>query len=165
MANQDTYTDSRLQGMTMQLVGFNVGAEEYCIDILKVQEIIRMLPITAVPSTPEHVEGVINLRGKVIPIIDFRKRFRIAGEGSAAEQNRRIVVVTVGNATIGLIVDGVSQVVKFTDEQIAPAPPVTKGCDADAVVGVGKRGDKLVIILDVGQMFSAKDLTGLQGEC
>jgi purine-binding chemotaxis protein CheW len=165
MADLATYKESLLQGTTMQLVGFNVGGEEYCIDILKVQEIIRMLPITAVPSAPDHVEGVINLRGKVIPIIDFRKRFRIAGEEAAAEQNRRIVVVTVGNATIGLIVDGVSQVVKFTDDQIAPVPPVTRGCDADAVVGVGKQGNKLVIILDVGQMFSALDLAGLQGEC
>src|SRR6185369_9264828 len=93
----------------LHMVGFAVGNEEFCVDILKVQEIIRMVAITAMPNAPDYVEGVINLRGKVIPVIDFRKRFHIFDGGEADGQSKRIVVVSIGDATIGLVVDKVSQ--------------------------------------------------------
>ena len=136
MSNLPVVAGNTLAGQTLHMVGFTVGSEEFCIDILKVQEIIRMVQITAMPNSPDYVEGVINLRGKVIPIIDFRKRFHIFDSTSVEEQNKRIVVVSIGSATIGLVVDQVSQVLKLNADQISPTPAVAKGYEADSIIGV-----------------------------
>ena len=145
----------------LHMVGFSVGNEEFCVDILKVQEIIRMVAITAMPNAPDYVEGVINLRGKVIPVIDFRKRFHIFDGTEADSQSKRIVVVSIGNATIGLVVDKVSQVLKITADQISPTPTVAKGYDADSIIGVGRIGEKLLIILDLDKLFSEGELSDM----
>ncbi|MBT1074160.1 chemotaxis protein CheW [Geobacter grbiciae] len=150
-------------GKPLHLVGFRVGNEEYCFEILTVQEIIRIVPITAVPDAPEHVEGIINLRGKIVPIIDFRRRFRITGERTVDEADRVIVVTGTGNAIVGFIVDCVSQVMKLPAEDLSPAPAGGAGCDAEAIRGVGNVGDRLVIVLDLDKMFSADELTTLTG--
>lgn len=150
-------------GKPLHLVGFRVGDEEYCFEILKVQEIIRMTPVTAVPNAPEHVEGIINLRGRIIPIIDFRRRFHITGECTVDETEKVIVVTATRNATVGFIVDGVSQVMKMSAEDLSPAPAGATGCDAEAIRGVGNMGDRLVIILDLEKMFSADEMTDLAG--
>ena len=162
MSNLPVVAGNALAGQTLHMVGFTVGSEEFCVDILKVQEIIRMVPITAMPNAPDYVEGVINLRGKVIPIIDFRKRFHIFDAASLEEQNRRIVVVSIGSATIGLVVDQVSQVLKLNADQISPTPAVAKGYDADAIIGVGRIGEKLLIILDLEKVFSDAELAGME---
>ena len=145
----------------LHMVGFSVGNEEFCVDILKVQEIIRMVAITAMPNAPDYVEGVINLRGKVIPVIDFRKRFHIFDGTEADSQSKRIVVVSINNATIGLVVDKVSQVLKMTADQISPTPTVAKGYDAEAIIGVGRIGEKLLIILDLERIFSEGELSDM----
>lgn len=150
-------------GTTLHLVGFTVGDEEFCVDILKVQEIIRMVAISAMPNAPDYIEGIINLRGRIIPIIDFRKRFHILCASTVDERAKRIVVVSLNTATIGLVVDSVSQVFKLVESQISPAPEVAKGYDAEAIVGIGQMGEKLLIILDVEQMFSGMELTGMDG--
>jgi len=150
-------------GKPLHLVGFMVGDEEYCFEILKVQEIIRMVPITAVPSAPGHLEGIINLRGRIIPIIDFRRRFNITGECTVDEAEKVIVVTATRNATIGFIVDGVSQVLKLPQEQLSPAPAGTAGGDAEAIRGVGNIGDRLVMVLDLEKMFSADEMTDMAG--
>lgn len=137
--------------------------EEYCFDILKVQEIIKMAPITAIPSAPDHVEGIINLRGRVIPIIDFRRRFNISGECTTDEADKVIVVTTTKQASVGFIVDALTQVMKLPLEDLSPAPAGTTGCDAEAIRGVGKMGERLVIVLDLEKMFSAEEINGLAG--
>ncbi|TWJ32811.1 chemotaxis protein CheW [Geobacter argillaceus] len=162
MSNLPMVSGNTLAGQTLHMVGFTVGSEEFCVDILKVQEIIRMVPITAMPNAPDYVEGVINLRGKVIPIIDFRKRFHIFDTTTVEEQNRRIVVVSIGSATIGLVVDQVSQVLKLNADQISPTPAVAKGYEADSIIGVGRIGEKLLIILDLEKVFSDAELSGME---
>ncbi len=162
MSNLPMVAGNTLAGQTLHMVGFTVGSEEFCVDILKVQEIIRMVPITAMPNAPDYVEGVINLRGKVIPIIDFRKRFHIFDTTTVEEQNRRIVVVSIGSATIGLVVDQVSQVLKLNADQISPTPAVAKGYEADSIIGVGRIGEKLLIILDLEKVFSDAELSGME---
>jgi purine-binding chemotaxis protein CheW len=147
----------------LHLVGFTVGHEEYCFEILKVREIIRMTPITTVPATPGHVEGIINLRGRIVPVIDFRKRFRITGECTVDEADKVIVVTTTRNAAVGFIVDALSQVMKLPAEDLSPAPAGGAGCDAEAIRGVGNVGDRLVIVLDLEKMFSEDELTTLTG--
>ena len=148
-------------GDALHMVGFTVGSEEFCVDILKVQEIIRMVEITVMPNAPDYVEGVINLRGKIIPIIDFRKRMNLPYAENINEQTRRIVVVSFGKVTVGLVVDKVSHVMKLSPDQISPTPDVIKGFDSECLMGVGRSGDRLLILLDLEKMFSQDEFNQL----
>ena len=145
-------------GAMLHMVGFSVGKEEFCVDILKVQEIIRMMEITKMPNAPDFVEGVINLRGKVIPIIDFGKRCNLHATGEGDENYRRIVVVTIGERTVGLVVDKVSQVIKLKEEHVSSTPGIVKGYNSEFISGVGKSGDKLLILLDLEKLFTQGEL-------
>jgi purine-binding chemotaxis protein CheW len=149
-------------GNILHMVGFSVGKEEFCVDILKVQEIIRMMEITKIPNAPDFVEGIINLRGKVIPIIDFGKRCNLYGGNEIDENHRRIVVVAIGEKTVGLVVDKVSQVIKLEEDLISSTPDVVKGCNSEFISGVGKSGDKLLILLDLEKLFGQGELERIE---
>ncbi len=140
------------------MVGFAVGNEEFCVDILKVQEIIRMMGITKIPNAPDYAEGVINLRGRVIPVIDFRKRFNLPESSNDNDEARRIVVVDIIGNTIGLIVDEVSHVIKLENDCISPTPETVKSSGGECFSGIGRMGEKLIILLDVAGMFSEGEL-------
>ena len=133
-----------------QVVSFDIGTEEYAVDILEVQEIIRMVEITPVPKAPYYVEGVINLRGKVIPIVDLRLRFGL----SAAERTKetRIVVVDVSRIILGLVVDSVSEVIRIPSSLIEP-PPNGKQGGAEFHKGVGRVDGRLLILLDLNRLL------------
>jgi len=146
---------------SVQLVGFTVDGEDFGVDILKVQEIIRMVDITKMPNAPEYVEGVINLRGKVIPVIDFRKRFHLQEDAAENHDNKRIVVVALSHVTIGIVVDKVSQVLKLPTEHISATPDTVKGTDSEAINGVGRLDDKLLILLDLEKMFSVVEFEAM----
>ena len=140
----------------IQLVSFFVGEEEFGADILMVQEIIRMQPITRVPNAPHFVEGVINLRGKVIPIVDLRKRLNV----NASEDTRkvRVIVVDVDRKITGFIVDAVSQVLRIPKKTIEPAPSiVVAGIDSEYITGVSKLDDKLLILLDFNKILTKSE--------
>ena len=139
-----------------EFLTFRLGAEEYGIDILKVQEIIRMMDITKVPRAPEFVEGVINLRGKVIPIIDLRRRFGRAPRPH--DKDTRIIVIEMSGIIVGFVVDAVSEVLRIPKSTVEPAPPVVAGVDADYISGVGKLEDRLLILLDLDKLLSSEDL-------
>ena len=142
-------------GDELQLVSFNIGSEEFGVDILKVQEINRMVEITRVPQTPHYVEGVINLRGKVIPIIDLRKRFNL--EVRAYDKNTRIVVVDIDGMVMGMIVDAVSEVLRLQSNTIESAPDIVTGVNADYIQGVAKLEDRLLIFLDLSKVVETVD--------
>ncbi|MDD2321811.1 MAG: chemotaxis protein CheW [Geobacteraceae bacterium] len=146
----------------LQMVGFSVGDEEFCIDILKVQEIMRLVDITKVPNAPEYVAGLINLRGKVIPIIDFRKRCKLYGGTELDNQHKRIVVTSVGEKTVGLIVDKVSQVLKLEKGKIDPTPDVVKGVNSEFISGVGQNDDTLLILLDLEKLILHDELETIE---
>jgi len=146
----------------LHMVGFSVGDEEFCIDILKVQEIIRMVNITNIPNAPEYVEGIINLRGRIIPILDFRKRCNLCGEAEWDKQHKRIVVAAIGERTVGLVVDNVSQVLKLDQANIASTPDVVKGFNSDFISGVCKDGDKLLILLDLEKLITEGELDDIE---
>lgn len=135
-----------------QLVIFKLGQEEYGVDILSVQEIIKMVEFTRLPNLPDFVEGVINLRGKIIPVIDLRKRFNLPPKDHTEEN--RIVVIDVNNTTIGMIVDGVSEVLRLTDSTVEPTPAIISSVDTEYLKGVGKLEDRLLILLDIEKIFS-----------
>ena len=135
----------------LQLVSFNIGTEEFGVDILKVQEINRMVEITRVPQTPDYVEGVINLRGKVIPIIDLRKRFGL--EVKEYDRNTRIVVVDINGDILGMVVDSVSEVLRIPKNTIEPPPQIVTGINTEYINGVAKLEDRLLIFLDLSKVI------------
>jgi purine-binding chemotaxis protein CheW len=138
----------------LQLVGFHVGGEEFGIDILRVQEIIRAQQLTRVPNSPEFMEGVMNLRGKIIPVIALRKRF---GLGPApSEKQNRIVVVEIHGTVLGFIVDSVSEVLRIPLDTVEP-PPRLGLVEREYVSGVGKLGDRLLILLDADRIMAGSE--------
>lgn len=134
----------------LQLVGFHVGGEEFALDILRVQEIIRLQELTRVPSSPEFMDGVMNLRGKIIPVITLRKRFGI--DQVAPDKQTRIVVVEIRGTVLGFIVDSVSEVLRIPFNTVEPAPRLGK-VDREYVSGVGKLDDRLLILLDLDRLM------------
>lgn len=157
---RDAFSDSNkntaVNGDELQLVSFNIGSEEFGVDILKVQEINRMVEITRVPQTPHYVEGVINLRGKVIPIIDLRKRFNL--EVKEYDKNTRIVVVDINGHIMGMIVDAVSEVLRLPASTIEPPPEIVTGVNAEYIKGVAKLEDRLLIFLDLTRVVDAVEM-------
>lgn len=130
-----------------QLVTFGLGTEEFGVDIMSVQEIIRITPITRVPKAPSYVEGVINLRGNVIPVISLRNRF---GMDRVEETDlSRIIVLQVQNKVFGIQVDAVTEVLRLDTEAIEPPPPVALGMDSRFILGVGKIEERLLILLNL----------------
>lgn len=143
------------QGL-VQLVSFNLAREEYGIDVLKVREIIRMPNITRVPNTPQYVDGVINLRGKVIPIISMRNRFGLTGIGNNSQT--RIMVLDVAGELMGFIVDAVSEVIRISADEIQPSPVMASGAiEQDCICGVIIRTERLLVLLDLEKMFSGEE--------
>jgi purine-binding chemotaxis protein CheW len=150
----------------LQLVTFRVAEEEYGVDILSVQEIIRHTGITKVPSAPPSVEGILNLRGKVIPIIDMRKRFGLPAK--EPDPQTRIVVFALESGVIGCLVDSVSEVLRLPASMVEPAPSAVSGVDSRFIRGVGRLGDerngRLLILLDSGQMLTTEELESLHDQ-
>ncbi len=138
-------------GEVLQLVSFQLGPEEYAIDILGVQEIIRMVEITHVPNAPHYVEGVVNLRGKVIPIINLRTRLGLCS--AEPTKDTRIVVVEVGHLILGFIVDSVEEVLRLPEEFIEPSPPTGRGGSEEFHKGVGRVEGRLLILLNLELLF------------
>ena len=138
----------------LQLVSFQLGNEIFAIDILGVQEIIRLAEITHVPNAPHYVEGVVNLRGKVIPIINLRARFGLSATEPTKET--RIVVVEVAHVILGFIVDSVEEVLRLPEECIEPMPPTGRGGVDECHRGVGRVNGRLVMLLDLELLFSIR---------
>jgi len=134
----------------LQLVTFKLDVEEFGIDILRVQEIIRIMNITKVPNSPEFVEGVINLRGRVIPVINLRKRLMLPN--LEKDNKTRVIVVELSDKTVGFIVDEVNEVLRIPKSITEPPPEMTAGIDSDYITSVGKLEDRLLILLDIEKL-------------
>jgi purine-binding chemotaxis protein CheW len=139
-----------------QIVGFRVGRETYGVPIALLHEIVRVPEITAVPDAPDYLEGIINLRGKIVSVIDLRKRF---GQRSTEPTRRnRILVVEHLGRLVGLIVDSASEVLKIPESDIESAPAMMQEGGLDCVTGLGKYQGRLIILLDIAKVLSARDL-------
>jgi purine-binding chemotaxis protein CheW len=143
---------SAVDDESRQLVSFRVGNEEFGLEIQRVQEIIRHQSLTRVPNSPDFVEGVINLRGKVIPIIALRKRFGV--DYKPQDTETRIVVLEVGDMVLGFIVDSVPQVLRVPINSIVEPPRIFEG-RREYVTGVAKLQDRLLILLDVDRVLQS----------
>ncbi|HXY29421.1 MAG TPA: chemotaxis protein CheW [Gemmatimonadaceae bacterium] len=141
--------------VTGKYLTFYLGDEEYGLQILKVQEIIGLLPITRVPRTPAFVSGVINLRGRVIPIIDLRRKFGM--EVMEPGPRSCVIVVQSGGVHMGLLVDRVSDVADIPAADIAPPPPFGASVRTDFLLGIGKSGSRIRLLLDIDQVLSTDE--------
>jgi purine-binding chemotaxis protein CheW len=142
-----------------QLVVFNLGEESYAIDIAMVREIIQMQAITRVPGVPHSVEGVINLRGSVIPIVDLRKRFKLTKVDKS--KDTRVVVVSCKGQDVGVIVDSVAEVLRIPIDSIEPSSSLFTEEHLEHLLGIVKLKEKLIILLDMDQVLSNQDLCTL----
>lgn len=141
--------------MEKQLVIFELGSEIFGIDIASVEGINKMLDITKVPQAPSYVEGITNLRGSILPVIDLQKRFGL--EIQERNNETRIVVANVAGVKIGMIVTAVSEVLTIDDSVIEPPPPMVSNINSEFIVGVAKIDKRLVILLDLAKVLSKEE--------
>jgi len=143
-----------------QFLTFTLKNEEYGIEILKVQEIKGFSKITPIPNAPVFVRGVMNLRGTVVPIIDLRARFSMNEKDY--DQFTVIIVVNVGSRVVGLVVDTVSDVLNIPTDQIADPPELAGNGDGSCITGMGKLGERIIMLLDIGRLVGAENLASLE---
>ena len=160
MAELATATRSDVEERAGKYLTFVLASEEYGLEILKVREIIGVMDITAVPRTPDFVKGVINLRGKVIPVIDLRLKFGMT-EAERTEQTC-IIVVDIGGVEMGTIVDQVSEVLDISADDIEDAPSFGTDVDTDFIRGMGKTDQRVTILLDISKVLSSPELAAVQ---
>jgi len=144
----------------LQVVGFRIGNETYGVRIASVREIVRVPEITAVPSAPDLIEGVINLRGKIIPVMDLRKRF--GQTDIQPDKKNRILVVELENKLVGLIVNSASEVLKIPPSEIESPGSLFADGESSYVTGVGKLKGRLIILLDLGKLLQRREFKKLE---
>ena len=155
-----------MQGTTVaiggeQIVVLDLGGEAYGVEIGRVDEIIRMQAITRIPNGPSFIEGVTNLRGRVIPVLDLRKRFGLPA--SDPTRRSRIVVGGQGDHTVGLVVDGVSEVLQLSSEAVEPPSTLVTSADSAFLRGVAKLDERLILLLDLSRILSQSEAEDLAG--
>lgn len=150
---------STTQTDVYQLVSFEIAGEEFGVDILKVQEIIRVLDVTRMPNAPAFIEGVINLRGQIVPVIDLRQRFDLPSKEK--DGNTRIVVVELSGKTVGFLVDRVQEVIRVETAIIEPPPDLVTNVQTRYITGVAKLEDRLLLLLDLDQILKADEQEAL----
>ena len=157
---ETTKEDKKETSEILQLVGFKIGMEEFGINILAVQEIIKIIDITKVPNASEYIEGVINLRGRIIPIVHLRKRLGMPI--IEMDKNTRIIVVEISGKTIGFIVDEVQEVLRISTDITEKPPELVSGVDSDYITAVAKLDERLLILLDLEKTLANEDLEELE---
>jgi len=147
--------------MEHQLVVFELANEHYGVDISMVEGIIKMQLITVVPHAPSFVEGVTNLRGAVLPVIDLRKRFNLPPEKTTKDS--RIIHIAIDSVKVGMVVDAVSEVLRVLEEAIEPTPPIVTTVDSAFITGIAKLEGRLIILLDLSKVLSINEQEKLAG--
>jgi len=148
----------------VRLAVFELEDQPYAIDIMKIKQIIRPLKITRLPKAPDFVEGVINLRGVVIPVIDMRKRFALPPLAQGIDT--KVIIASVDRKIVGVIVDDVSEVVSVARQEIQPPPKVVRGVESEYLLGVCRLKDDILLILNLDEILTAEEkgaLTELGG--
>lgn len=149
----------------VQMVGFYLAGELYAVDILMVQEIIKELPITGIPDSPDFIEGVINLRGNIIPVIDLRKRLNIPKKAQNQPVDPRIIILDIGGRITGFIVDSVTRVFKISAGSIEPPPDmVVSTMESQYISGVCRLDEKMIAILDFNRILVVDEFKKLNAE-
>lgn len=139
----------------LQLVTFTLEKEEYAVDILSVQEINRITEITRVPNAPDYVEGVINLRGKVIPVVNLRKKFGL--DNRETDDSSRVIIMDIQGVTYGLVVDSVSEVLRIPSNIVEPPPPMASSTSSMFIKGIAKLENRLIILIDINKFLGQQE--------
>ncbi len=139
-----------------ELLTFTLGAEEYGIDILKVQEIRGYDAVTTIANAPEFIKGVINLRGIIVPIVDLRIKFHLGRV--EYDQFTVVIILNVASRVVGIVVDGVSDVIALTAEQLKPAPEFSSTMDTQYILGLGTVDERMIIVMDIEKLLSSRDM-------
>jgi purine-binding chemotaxis protein CheW len=141
---------------TREILVFVLGTEEYGVDILKVQEIRGYDKVTPIPSAPDYLKGVVNLRGSIVPIVDMRVKFRLPEV--RYDQFTVVVILRISERTIGVVVDGVSDVVHLTASDVKPAPQLGSIVDSSYIAGLATQNDRMVLLLDIEKLLSSGEM-------
>ncbi len=142
-----------------QVVRFMIAGESFGVDIGRVHEIVTVPEITKVPDTPDFLEGIINLRGKIISVMDLRKKLRL--DGAQRSKKNRILVTEMDGKVVGLIVDEVSEVLRINPDRIEPPPEMVSSVGAEYVTGVGRLEDRIILLLDLGKVLNGNERNNL----
>lgn len=143
----------------VQLVIFQLGREEFAVEVTQVREIIRMQDITRMPKAPSFVEGIINLRGQIIAVLDLAQRLNLEAADRGSET--RIIVVEAGDVKVGMIVDSVSEVMRISEEEVEPSPALAADVEAVYLKGVVKQDNRLIILLDLTRILATEEMMEL----
>lgn len=155
-------TTGQIEERIVQMASFRVGNEEYVIDIMRIKEIINPLKITPVPSSSDLIEGMINLRGVIIPIVNLRKRFRVSQENWA--QQPKYIIVAVSGRIVGIVVDEVLEVVRLPRDMIKPSPEISQGREPGIFLGVCEHQGRLLLLVDLKKVLDPAFLSPFEGE-
>ncbi len=153
-------TTERADGAGEEFLAFRLGAEEYGIDILKVQEIRGYESVTQIANAPAYLKGVVNLRGTIVPIIDLRIKFR--QQTVTYDQYTVVIIVDLNQRTTGIVVDGVSDVLTLTPAQIKPTPALTGEVDTGYIRGLGSIENRLLILVEIERMLAAEEIAAIE---
>jgi len=140
----------------LEYLAFTLGSEEYGIDILKVQEIRGYESVTRIASAPEHVKGVVNLRGTIVPIVDMRIKFNLGTP--TYNQFTVVIILNIQDRVVGMVVDSVSDVISLTAEQIKPAPDMGGALNTDYLIGLGTVDERMIILVDIDRLMSSPEM-------
>jgi purine-binding chemotaxis protein CheW len=146
--------------MESQIVVFELNSEYFGVEIAKVESIIKMQPITQIPHVPDFVEGVTNLRGRVLPVIDLRKRLGLV-QGETTK-NTRIMVVEITGTTVGLVVDGVSEVLQISAGSVESLPPIVNTLNSACLKGIVRLENRLIVLLELGRVLDLEEGRSLE---
>ena len=151
-----TKQEQKVEGESRELLTFTLGSEEYGIDILKVQEIRGYEAVTTIANAPEFIKGVINLRGNIVPIVDMRIKFKLGNV--SYDETTVVIILNVANRVVGMVVDGVSDVITLKAEQIKPAPEFGASLDTKYLLGLGTVDERMIILVDIERLMTSRDM-------
>ena len=149
-------SSSATAGKALEFLAFTLGQEEYGIDIQKVQELRGYDTVTRIANAPEHIKGVVNLRGIIVPIIDMRIKFNLGTP--TYDQFTVVIILNIASRVMGMVVDSVSDVITLTAEQIKPAPAMGSVLDTDYLIGLGTLDDRMLILVDIDKLMTSAEM-------
>ena len=147
---------SSTAAQALEFLAFTLGQEEYGIDIQKVQELRGYDTVTRIANAPEHIKGVVNLRGIIVPIIDMRIKFNLGTP--SYDQFTVVIILNMANRVMGMVVDSVSDVITLSPEQVKPAPEMASVLDTDYLIGLGTLDERMLILVDIDKLMSSTDM-------
>jgi len=157
-SGEEKQTDSQEQ----QYIMFTVADQKFAVDIMQTREIINMTELTDMPSSPDFIKGVVNLRGEIVPIVDLERRLDVSSLEMSSEKNQRIIIVSIDENLVGMQVSRVEGIIRLDADEVGEAPEITRGIHENYIDGVGKLEEELVVILDLAGVLTAAEVEELE---